>query len=47
MEGPVIVNQYGSAGHEAMAVGVSINEINDNQVDNFKKALNQVMSMGK
>ncbi|SVA41416.1 uncharacterized protein METZ01_LOCUS94270, partial [marine metagenome] len=47
MEGPVIVNQYGLAGHEAMAVGVSINEINDNQVDNFKKALNQVMSKGE
>ena len=47
MEGPVIVNQYGLAGHEAMAVGVSINEINDNQVDNFKKALNQVTSKGE
>ena len=47
MKGPIIVNQYGLAAHEAMAVGVPIEEIGNDQIENFKKALKLVMDLGE
>ena len=29
VDGPIIVNQYGMAGHEAMAIGVPLDEIEE------------------
>ena len=47
MKGPIIVNQYGLAAHEAMAVGVPIEEISNDQIENFKTALKLVMDLGE
>ena len=48
VDGPIIVNQYGMAGHEAMAIGVPLDEIEEGaHVHNYKKALNKMMQMGE
>ncbi len=47
MEGPIIVNQYGLAAHEAIAVGVPFKDIGNDQIENFKKALKLVMDLGQ
>ena len=47
MEGPIVVNQYGLAAHEAMAVGVPFKDIGNDQIENFKKALKVVMDLGE
>ena len=48
MEGPIIVNQYGLASHEAIAVGVPFEEIsNYDQIANFKRALKLVTDLGE
>ena len=47
MEGPIVVNQYGLAAHEAMAVGVPFKDIGNDQIENFKKALKLVMDLGQ
>ena len=47
MKGPIIVNQYGLAAHEAIAVGVPFKDIGNDQIENFKKALKLVMDLGQ
>ena len=47
VDGPIIVNQYGMAGHEAMAIGVPLDEIEEGEhILNYKKALNKMMEIG-
>jgi len=47
VDGPIIINQYGMAGHEAMAIGVPLDEIEEGEhILNYKRALNKMMEMG-
>jgi len=39
VEGPVISNQYGAGDLEALAVGVNLSDIGEDQVSNYKEAL--------
>jgi len=39
VEGPVIANQYGAGDLEALAVGVNLSDIGEDQVSNYKEAL--------
>ena len=45
VEGPVIANQYGAADIEALAVGVNLKEISEDQVSNYKKSLNKMAAL--
>ncbi len=48
MEGPIIVNQYGMGAHEALAVGVDLDLLEEGQhIYNYKKALEKMMEMGE
>ena len=42
VEGPVIANQYGAADIEALAVGVNLGDIGEDQVSNYKEALKKM-----
>ena len=47
VDGPIIINQYGMGAHEAMAVGVPLDEIEDGEhILNYKKALSKMMEVG-
>ena len=47
VDGPIIINQYGMGAHEAMAVGVPRDEIEDGEhILNYKKALSKMMEVG-
>ena len=47
INGPIIINQYGMGGHEALAVGVSLDEIEEGEhILNYKKALSKMMEIG-
>tara|TARA_B100001013_G_scaffold182894_1_gene110199 strand:- start:122 stop:1456 length:1335 start_codon:yes stop_codon:yes gene_type:complete len=47
IDGPIIINQYGMGGHEALAVGVSLDEIEEGEhILNYKKALSKMMEIG-
>ena len=47
VDGPIIINQYGMCAHEAMAVGVPLDEIEDGEhILNYKKALSKMMEVG-
>ena len=48
MEGPIIVNQYGMGAHEAIAVGVDIDHLEEGlHIENYKKALQKMIDMGE
>ena len=48
VQGPIIINQYGMAAHEAMAIGVPLDDIEAGQhVQNYKKALKKMMNLGE
>jgi len=48
MEGPIIVNQYGMGAHEAIAVGVDIEHLEEGlHIENYKKALQKMIAMGE
>ena len=48
VQGPIIINQYGMAAHEAMAIGVPLDDIEAGQhVQNYKKALKKMMNIGE
>ena len=45
MEGPILINQYGMGGHEALVVGVPLDEIDpEDHILNYKKSLQKMMS---
>ena len=47
VDGPIIINQYGMGAHEAMAVGVPLDEIEDGEhILNYKKALSKMIEVG-
>ena len=45
VEGPVIANQYGAADIEALAVGVNLSDIGEDQVSNYKEALKKMTAL--
>lgn len=48
VQGPIVINQYGMAAHEAMAIGVPLDDIEAGQhVQNYKKALKKMMNLGE
>ena len=48
VQGPIVINQYGMAAHEAMAIGVPLDDIEAGQhVQNYKKALKKMMDIGE
>jgi len=48
IQGPIVINQYGMAAHEAMAIGVPLDDIEAGQhVQNYKKALKKMMDIGE
>ena len=48
VQGPIVINQYGMAAHEAMAIGVPLGDIEAGQhVQNYKKALKKMMNLGE
>ena len=48
VQGPIVINQYGMAAHEAMAIGVPLDDIEAGQhVQNYKKALKKMMNIGE
>ncbi|HJN00367.1 MAG TPA: hypothetical protein QF540_02305, partial [Gammaproteobacteria bacterium] len=43
-DGPILINQYGMAGHEALAVGVPLEDIDaDDHVLNYKTSVNKML----
>jgi 4-hydroxy-3-polyprenylbenzoate decarboxylase len=48
VQGPIIINQYGMAAHEAMAIGVPLDDIEAGEhVQNYKTALKKMMDIGE
>lgn len=48
IQGPIVINQYGMAAHEAMAIGVPLDDIEAGQhIQNYKKALKKMMDIGE
>ncbi|HIF19240.1 MAG TPA: UbiD family decarboxylase [Gammaproteobacteria bacterium] len=48
IQGPIVINQYGMAAHEAMAIGVPLDDIEaGHHVQNYKKALKKMMDIGE
>ena len=48
VQGPIIINQYGMAAHEAMAIGVPLDDIEAGEhVQNYKTALEKMMDTGE
>jgi len=48
VQGPIVINQYGMAAHEAMAIGVPLDDIEAGQhVQNYKKSLKKMMDIGE
>ncbi|MEC9064170.1 MAG: UbiD family decarboxylase, partial [Pseudomonadota bacterium] len=45
MEGPILINQYGMGGHEALVVGVPLDEIDpEDHILNYKKSLEKMLN---
>ena len=48
VQGPIVINQYGMAAHEAMAIGVPLNDIEAGEhVQNYKTSLKKMMAIGE
>ena len=48
VQGPIVINQYGMAAHEAMAIGVPLDAIEAGEhVQNYKTALEKMMDTGE
>ena len=48
VQGPILINQYGMAAHEAMAIGVPLDTIEAGEhVQNYKTALKKMMDIGE
>ncbi|MGB0658350.1 MAG: UbiD family decarboxylase domain-containing protein, partial [Gammaproteobacteria bacterium] len=44
MQGPILINQYGMGGHEALVVGVPLDEIDpEDHILNYKKSLEKML----
>ena len=45
MQGPILINQYGMGGHEALVVGVPLDEIDpEDHILNYKKSLEKMLN---
>ena len=45
MKGPILINQYGMGGHEALVVGVPLDEIDpEDHILNYKKSLHKMLN---
>ncbi len=45
IEGPILINQYGMGGHEALVVGVPLDEIDpEDHILNYKKSLEKMLN---